>query len=125
MKSLMKSAFTMTLLAGAFALGCSSSSNSDDAGSDGPVLFGITPGDNCFDVVSIQPGSNDGCMLGVADSVASGGPVGGGLPVNYNKDTAILTVGTDGHEGGGPIAFNMGTLTRDNTATDPQMTTCT
>jgi len=131
MKSLMKRALTMTLLSGVFAFGCSSSSSSDDAstaqdaGSDGPALFAITAGNSCFDVVSIQPGSNDGCMLGVADTVANGGPVGGGLLVNYDNNTGILTVGTDGHEGGGPIAFNMGTLTRDNTATDPMMATCT
>ena len=35
MKSLMKSAFTMTLLGGIFALGCSSSGTSDDAGTGG------------------------------------------------------------------------------------------
>jgi hypothetical protein len=124
MKSLMKSAFTMTLLAGIFALGCSSSGNGDDGGADagqdtGPTPFALSAGATCFDVVSIQSGVDDGCDLGVA------GVVGTALPVNYDPNTAILTVGTDGAEGGGQIAFNVGTLLRDSTANDPQMPTCT
>ena len=118
MKSLMKSAFTMTLLGGIFALGCSSSSSGDDAGTDldagsdsGPVLFGITPGDNCFDVVSVQPGFNDGCEIGVGDTVANRAWSAGAMLVNYNPNTAILTVGSRWRVGGGPIAFNTGTLT--------------
>jgi len=141
MKSLMKSAFTMTLLGGIFALGCSSSTNSDDgglggftgseggatgtdAGQDGPVLFGLSTGDSCFDIVSVAAGSNDGCNLGVADTVANNGLVGASLLVNYTQATATLTVGTDGSLGAGQIAFNMGTLMRDGTATDSAMTTC-
>ncbi len=129
MTSSMKNAFALALLGGVFALGCSSTGTGDDggdvdAGSDGPVAFGLAPGDNCFDVVSIQPGSNDGCMIGVADTTATGGPVGGGLLVNYNATTGILTVGTAGSLGAGPIAFNTGTLTRDGNPTDSQMPTC-
>jgi hypothetical protein len=120
MKSLLKSAFTMTLLSGIFALGCSSSGGGDDAGPDtGPTPFALSAGDSCFDVVSIQSGADDGCDLGVA------GLVGMALPVNYNPTTAILTVGTNGAEGGGQIAFNMGTLMRDSAASDPLMPTCT
>src|SRR3954447_17041764 len=109
MKSLMKSAFTMTMLGGIFALGCSSTGGGDDAGADagadaGPTLFALSSGDSCFDVVSIQSGADDGCDLGVA------GLVGMSLPVNYDPATAILTVGTAGSLGGGQIAFNMGTL---------------
>ena len=130
MKSLMKSAFTMTLLGGILALGCSSSGNGDDAGTedaavDSSAPFGLTPGDNCFDVVSIKPGSNDACEIGVADTAANGGPVGAALLVNYNQNTAILTVGTNGVLGGGQITFNMGTLMHDALATDAQTATCT
>jgi len=124
MKSLMKSAFTMTLLGGIFALGCSSTGGGDDAGADagadtGPTLFGLTAGDSCFDVVSIQSGADDGCDLGVA------GLVGMSLPVNYDPATAILTVGTAGSLGGGQIAFNMGTLMRAGNPSDRTMPTCT
>jgi hypothetical protein len=113
------------LLSGAFALGCSSTSNSDDGGDTdasvdtGPVPFGLSMGDSCFDIVSVQTGSNDGCMIGVADLV------GVGILMNYNASTGVLTAGTAGGLGAGPISFNMGTLTRDSMATDPMMTTCT
>jgi len=123
MKSLMKSAFTMTLLAGIFALGCSSSSNGDDGGTDaadtGPTLFALSSGDSCFDIVSTQAGADDGCDLGVAALV------GMALPVNYDPATAILTVGTAGSLGGGQIAFNMGMLMRAGTSSDSTMPTCT
>jgi hypothetical protein len=118
MKTLLKSAFTMTLLSGIFALGCSSSSNGDDAsttedaGDAGPTLFGITPGKTCFDVVSVKTGFVDGCNLGVGDTVANNGVVGAALLVNYDPNTATLTVGTDGSLGTGTIAFNEGTLNR-------------
>jgi hypothetical protein len=138
----MKSALILSLFGGIAALGCSSSSNSDDggvggftgggdggatgtdAGQDGPALFGLSTGDSCFDVVSVQTGSSDGCNLGVADPVASDGLVGSALLVNYTMATATLTVGTAGSLGAGQIAFNMGTLMRTGTTTDSQMMTC-
>ncbi len=134
MKSLTKNPFAMALLGGMLALGCSSSSTSDDgggtggagpdtdAGSDAPTVFGLSDGDSCFDIVSVQPGSNDattGCMIGVADLV------GVGILVNYNASTGVLKVGSGGTLGAGPISFNQGTLTRDSPATDPTMSTCT
>lgn len=131
MKSLTKNAFAMALLGGVFALGCSSTGSGDDggglggaggsetdSGADGPTLFALSAGDSCFDVVSIEPGSNDGCMIGVADLV------GAGILFNYDASTGVLTAGTNGALGAGAIAFNQGTLTRDSTATDPSMTTC-
>jgi hypothetical protein len=122
--------------AGVMAVGCSSSSSdcsdggtcTTDAGSGGtqggtggagPTLFGITEGTYCFDIVSIAAGASDGCDLGVASLV------GQALPVNYVMATATVTLGTDGSLGAGPVASNMGTLTRDNMPTDPMMTTCT
>ena len=127
----------MALLGGVFALGCSSSSNSDDGGGlggfsgggdggnsadSGPTPFALSAGDSCFDIVSVDPGSVDaaspGCMIGVADLV------GVGILINYNASTGVLTAGTAGALGAGPIAFNQGQLTRDSTATDPNMTTC-
>jgi hypothetical protein len=132
MKFLTKNAFAVALLGGMFALGCSSSTNGDDggglggagggtedAGTDAPTLFGLSAGDSCFDIVSVATGSNDGCMIGVADLV------GVGILINYNASTGVLTAGTAGTLGAGAIAFNQGTLTRDSPATDPQMTTCT
>jgi hypothetical protein len=118
MKSLTKNAFTVALLGGVFALGCSSTSNGDDGSVDGPALFQLSPGDSCFDIVSVEPGSNDGCMIGVADLVNAG------ILINYNASTGVVTAGTSGGLGSGAIAFNQGTLTRDSTATDPTMTTC-
>jgi hypothetical protein len=120
MKTLTKNAFAVSLLTGVLALGCSSSGSGDDGGDDAaPTPFALSSGDSCFDVVSVQPGSNDGCMIGVADVV------GIGVLVNYDPSTAILTVGSNGALGGGQIAFNAGTLIRDSMATDPTMTSCT
>lgn len=118
MKTTMKSAFAMTLLSGILALGCSSSSNSDDAsttddaGDAGPTLFGITAGKSCFDVLTVATGFNDGCGIGVGDPVANDGLVGAALLVNYDPSTATLTVGRDGALGTGQISFNVGTLSR-------------
>lgn len=133
MKTFMKSAFTMTLLSGIFALGCSSSTTSgDDAGNgdatvidSGPTLYGITAGKTCFDVLSVQPGFVDGCGTGVGDTVANMGVVGAALLVNYDPNTATLTVGTDGSLGTGTIAFNVGTLNRVGTPALDTMPTCT
>src|SRR5437870_1522032 len=109
------------MLAGAFALvGCSGASSSADGaagnggstgagGSAGSGLFGLTPGDSCFDIVSIVPPTDDGCMLGVGDTGAMG-PVGTALPFNYDMPNGKITVGTNGSLGTGSIANNMGTL---------------
>jgi hypothetical protein len=107
----------------AASVGCSSSGSSDGGQdgqpSDGPVLFGLTTGDSCFDVVSIATGFDDGCGIGV-DSV-----VGQALLVNYDPTTATVTVGTSGSLGGGVVTNNMGTLTRSGTTSDSTMPTCT
>jgi hypothetical protein len=131
MKSFMKSAFAMTLLGGICALGCSSSSSTDagnelDAGNDtGPTLFGITAGNTCFDVVSVQPGFNDGCDIGVGDTAANMGLVGTAILVNYDPNSATLTVGRAGALGTGQIAFNTGTLSRVGDTSLDGMPTCT
>jgi hypothetical protein len=143
MKTLTKSVVSIALLAAAFAVGCGTSSGTDDAGIGGTAgtgaggaggdpcagatLFAISPGDSCFDIVSVTPGSNDGCMLGVADTVANMGLLGSSLPVNYTFDmmTGTLTVGTMGSLGAGPVLCNVGTLTRDNNPTLMTNMSCT
>ena len=119
MRTQMKWAFSLALVGVLAGAGCSSSGLDMDGstGGDGPTLYGITTGDSCFDVTSVS-NVTDGCMLSV------GSVVGMALPVNYVMSTAILTVGTDGSLGGGQIAFNMGTLLRDNTATDSSNAQC-
>src|SRR3954469_6760863 len=115
--------------------GCSSTSNGDastdgltndgggDTSGDSMQLFGLSTGDSCFDIVSVDPGSVDvaagGCMIGV-DTL-----VGSALLVNYVQATATVTIGKDGSLGAGPVAKNMGTLTRDGTTSDSAMPTCT
>src|SRR5260221_581988 len=101
---------------------CSSSGSSGDGGDaaqtgDAPA-FGLTVGPSCFDIVSVENGSNDGCDLGVAKPVASGGLVGAALPFNYDMTAVTIKVGTDGSLGGGPILNNMADLVRDGDATD-------
>jgi hypothetical protein len=135
MKNITKGGISMALLTAIFAVGCSSSSGGADGGDasgtagagggdGGVILYGLSEGTNCFDIVSVAAGSNDGCNLGVADPVASMGLVGASLPVNYVMATATVMVGTDGSLGAGQVAFNMGTLTRSNDPTDPAMATC-
>jgi hypothetical protein len=113
------SAFALTL----GAVGCSSSSNSDGSADgtngDGITLYGLTTGTNCFDVVSIAPGFNDGCGIGVD------GVVGMALPVNYAMSTATVTVGNSGSLGAGTVTRNMGTLTRSGQTSDSMMPSCT
>jgi hypothetical protein len=139
---------SIALVAAACSIGCGSSSGTNDgavsgsAGTGGPdgsgaggasgsgvcgntMLFGLSTGDSCFDIVSVMPGSNDGCMLGVADTTAMMGLVGASLPVNYDMSTATLTVGTSGSLGAGTIMCNIGNLTRDNMPSDSSMPTCT
>lgn len=104
------------------AAGCSSSSDdldgSADGATDGVTLYGLSTGDSCFDVETVA-NVTDGC------NIAPGSVVGTALLVNYTMATATLTVGTMGAEGAGPIAQNMGTLTRSGDTSDSTMPTCT
>jgi hypothetical protein len=114
----------------AAVVGCSSGdSNSDAAVSDakgdatsdsGLTLYRLSENDNCFDITAVAPGGVDGCDIGFALAV------GTALPVNYTRSptSATVTVGTMGSIGKGDIAFNRATLTRNSTATDPEMATC-
>ena len=116
------SLFTMLGVAALVAAGCSSSASdtdgSTDGATDGETLFGLSTGDSCFDVDTVA-NVTDGC------NVAPGAVVGSALLVNYMMSTATLTVGTMGAEGAGPIAHNMGTLTRDGNTSDSSMPLCT
>jgi len=117
------SLFSMLGVAALVAAGCSSSGANDDGStSDGPndgeTLFALSTGDSCFDVETVA-GVTDGC------NIAPGSVVGSALLVNYNMSTATLTVGTMGAEGAGPIAHNMGTLTRSGDTSDSAMPLCT
>jgi hypothetical protein len=148
MKTLTKGLVSLALLTAAFTVGCGSSSGTDDAGAAGTTgaagngaagadggevcqgitLFGLSAGDTCFDVVSVAAGSNDGCMLGVADPYDMAmmtGVIGSALPVNYDATTATLTVGTSGSLGKGTIMCNVGTLARDNMPTLSSHPACT
>jgi hypothetical protein len=119
MNTLTKSGLSLALLTTIFAVGCGASSGSSDASSEGGVTpYGLTEGDNCFDVTAASM-VNDGCMLVV------GGLVGMALPVNYVRATATVTVGTDGSLGTGTVTFNMGTLAREGTPMLDTMPTCT
>jgi len=116
------SLFSMLGVAALVAAGCSSSASdtdgSTDGATDGETLFGLSTGDSCFDVDTVA-NVTDGC------NVAPGAVVGSALLVNYMMSTATLTVGTMGAEGAGPIAHNMGTLTRDGNTSDSSMPLCT
>ncbi|HVU49595.1 MAG TPA: hypothetical protein VHL80_02850 [Polyangia bacterium] len=137
-----KGLVSLALLAAAFTVGCGSGSGSADSGVGGSTgfagsgaagaggtggdvacpgvttLYTLSTGDSCFDITGVAPNSNDGCMLGVADTGANG-LVGQTLPVSYTYDmnTATLTVGTMGSLGTGAIMCNMATLARDNSPT--------
>jgi hypothetical protein len=104
--------------------GCGSSDSTDgtDAGTlgdAGPILYGITGGDYCYKVTAIAPGYVDGCMNGAAEVV------GKAIPGNYDAATGILTLGTKGSMGGGPIKYNQGTLIRTlSPSSDPGLPGC-
>jgi len=128
MKNNISVCLTALALGGVMALGCSSSSSDDDGGTDASVsdagdggaqLFGVKPGDYCFDVVSIAPGFTDACKIGVETLV------GKALPVNYVDTTGTITVGTMGSLGTGTISNNVGTLNREGDPTDTTTPTCT
>jgi len=124
MKNMTKGALSMALLGAIFAIGCSSSSGGADGGdasgtggTGGAAPYGLTPGDTCFDIISVQMGSTDDCGIGVADTfdpVAMTGLVGAALLVHYDMPTATVTIGKSGSLGAGQVTFNHGTLTRDN-----------
>lgn len=130
MRMMTKNALTIALACFIGSLGCGEENNSlrdggtadggMDANADGPTLFGLSTGDSCFDIVSIEPGFNDGCELGVDGADL----IGAALPVNYVMSTATLTVGTSGSLGSGPIAFNKGTLTREGNPSDSENPAC-
>jgi hypothetical protein len=118
----------MGLLVAAVA-GCSSSDSKSDAAvsdargdatSDAGTLFRLSENDNCFDITAIAAGADDGCEIGVASLVGKDA-----LPVNYVRATATVTLGTNGSIGAGQVTFNKGTLTRNSTATNPDMVSCT
>ena len=90
----------------------------------GMTLFGLTVGDSCFDVVSVAPGANDGCKLGVADA-SPNGLVGAALPFNYDLWTATVSIGSMGALGAGEVLCNMGTLTREVTESLDSQPPCT
>lgn len=101
--------------------GATGSGGSGGGGTDGAAdaaLFGVTPGDYCYDILSIAAGANDGCDIGVA------GLVGNALLGHYDNNTGIFTLGREGSLGSGPIANNMGTLTRENMPTKSEMPSC-
>ncbi len=114
MKTLKLSTVLMGLALLGFA-GCGSSDSDGDLFPDADIvfgnqdagvsLFGITPGAYCYTITSVS-GVNDGCGLEV------GTLVGKSLPGSYDATTGILTLGTQGSLGGGPISNNAGTLVR-------------
>jgi hypothetical protein len=139
MKITIKTSHVATLaLFGAVALiGCGGTSSSADAGDagdasttgdaaagDGPVLFRLTVGDSCFDVLSVVGTPDDGCNFGVGDTAANMGLLGTSLPFHYDMTAVTIQVGTNGILGGGPILNNMATLVHDADATLSTMTTC-
>lgn len=100
--------------------GASDSGGTPEAGTTpdtGATLYGLSGGDNCYTITAIAAGYSDGCGLTVETQV------GQSLPLNYSADTYFVKLGTDGALGGGAIAYNQGTLIREN---DPSIsTTCT
>jgi hypothetical protein len=124
MKTSFKNWLTISvLLVGAATfVGCSADSSSNDGGdaasglgADGNTIvpgFMLKKGASCFDILTIEEPTTDGCDLGVAGLVQMA------LPVNYNFDTGVLEVGTDGSLGGGQPSFNTGTLVREGDTMD-------
>jgi hypothetical protein len=107
----------LALAMGGALASCSGSSATDDGGDGGPQAFALTPGDSCFEIVSVAAGANDGCMLGVAEQAPTG-LVGASIPFNYDMNAVTIAVGTMGSLGGGAILNNMATLVRDGDTTD-------
>jgi|GEM_PF-2562418 hypothetical protein len=119
------------LTVGLGSVGCSSSSSCADGGicdtggaggtntgaggTAGPVLYALTPGTYCFDVLSVAA-VTDGCDIGVAAAYSMpGAPFA--LPVTYDMTARTVSVGTQGSLGIGLVDQNVGTLMRDNMPT--------
>jgi hypothetical protein len=148
MKMMTKGLVSIALLATAFTVGCGSSSGTNDAGVGGSTgtggdigtggtggstanpcpgvtLFHLTSGASCFDITGVAAGSNDMCMIGVADpATASGGFIGSALLVNYDTTAGTVAIGRMGSLGQGSILCNMGTLNRTNMPTDSEHPGC-
>jgi hypothetical protein len=90
----------------------------------GVVLYGLSVGDSCFDIVSVAAGAADGCSIGVADAAPNGGLVGSALPFNYDTSTATVTIGSMASLGSGEVLCNEGTLTHDAFRTLDTMPAC-
>jgi len=67
------------------------------------VPFGLTAGTYCFDVTGTA-GIVDGCDI-TPGAITQ-------LPVTYTAATGVVGVGREGSVGQGPVANNMGTLSR-------------
>jgi hypothetical protein len=127
------------LLAVALVVGCGGSgagyggaagsgaagTRADGGGDLCPDMIGLPSGDSCFKIVTVQPGSNDGCVLAVADPVASNGVVGASLMVSVDPSTGTLTVGTNASLGTGTISCNQAMLTRDERPSLDVLSSCT
>ncbi len=94
----------------------------------GPVLYALSPGNFCFDVVSVAPGTVDGCDNGAADFVTTATTRAALSVIYYDTATTVggvaipagtVEVGTDGSLGRGVINQNQATLLRDSTVPAP------
>jgi hypothetical protein len=90
----------------------------------GVVLYGLSAGDSCFDVLAVAAGASDGCQLGVAESRTTGGLVGAALPFNYDVQTGTVSIGTNGALGTGKVLCNAGMLSRLGSPTLFTMPSC-
>ncbi len=86
----------------------------------------LPSGDSCFKITGVQPGSDDGCSLGVADPIVNNGLVGASLKVSQDVAKGTLSVGTNGSVGARTDARrNQAMLTRDENPTLDTMSSCT
>ena len=130
---------------GLTAVGCSSSATCSDGGAcagaggaagasglggagGGPVLYALSPGNFCFDVVSVAPGTVDGCDTQAASFVTTAAMRAALSVTYYDMATAVdgvvvpagtVEVGTAGSLGRGVINQNQATLLRDNMPAAP------
>jgi len=113
---------------GGSAGGSTGAGGAGAAGGAGGQLFALTPGNYCFEILSIAPGYVDGCAFGV-ETLVSTPAAPSALPVTYyNVATTVGTdvfpagtveVGNSGSLGRGVIAANKATLLRDGTSMLP------
>lgn len=92
-------------------------SGTGGAGGAGITFYNLSDGTYCYDIVAATPGT-DGCALVIPSYV------GMQIPVTYASATGMVTVGTMGALGAGPIDQNKGTLKRENSPVDPMMPSC-